>query len=234
MAAQDAQCCYSATHYWTSAATTCNSASGNQSPQGDQEFDSDAEASCEPLPSPPAQNTSELPVENAISIVDPSMPPIVTGGMITTNKNKGEWSQEDSPIPALSDISLELPSQIVFNGKSPLNIKVPPHVRKIFVGGLHIDTNEETLARYFSEYGEVIDVALKYDAETKRSKGYAFIKFTSPDMVDTIRRAQPHKIDGRVVDTNRAKPNPKHQDVQEYLTPKNTWKRILGSQGCQS
>lgn len=249
MAAQDAQRCYSATQHWTSAASTCNS--GTQSPLGDVEFESDTEASSELSPSPPAENTSEIPVENAVSIQDPSEPQSVSGG-INSNmvKNKGARSREDSPVPALSDISLDarcmpfLPqsqlqhhSQMLLNGlsgKSPLNIKVPPHLRKVFVGGLHINTNEETLARYFSEYGEVIDVALKYDAGTNRSKGYAFVEFTSPDMVDAVRRAQPHKIDGRVVDTKRAKPNPKHADAQEDPTPKMTWTKMIRTQGCRS
>ena len=226
MAAQDALRCYSATSHWTSTATSCNS--GSQSPLGDQEFDSGAEASFEPSPSPPAHNNSELPIpiQNVVPIVDssePVVPSISVGISSNVVKNKGARSREDSPEPALSDVSLDrgLPflsqsqlqsqSQMLINGISCLNIKVPPHERKVFVGGLHINTNEETLERYFSQYGMVIDVALKYDAETNRSKGYAFIEFTSPDMVDSVRRAQPHKIDGRTVDTKRAKPNPKHQ-----------------------
>lgn len=245
MAAQDAENCYSATAHWSAAATkSCNS--GIQSPQLDsQEFDSDAEAACEPSPSPPEpQNSVDVPIENGISNIGSIGPSVSVAMASNIVINKGARSREDSPVPALSDISLDrgLPyhpqlqshNQMPVNVKSPNYMKGPPHLRKVFVGGLHINTNEETLARYFSEYGEVIDVALKFDAGTNRSKGYAFIEFTSPEMVDNVRRAQPHKIDGRVVDTKRAKPNPKHQDVQEDIQPKMTWTRMFRTQGCRS
>jgi RNA recognition motif-containing protein len=40
--------------------------------------------------------------------------------------------------------------------------------RKLFVGGLHQDTTEETLKEYFGRWGEVIDSVVMKDPHTKR------------------------------------------------------------------
>ena len=65
------------------------------------------------------------------------------------------------------------------------------------MGGLHICTNEDDLKTYLSHFGEVVNVAFKYDAVTKLSKGYAFIEFTTSDMVELVLQTQPHKIHGQ-------------------------------------
>ena len=40
--------------------------------------------------------------------------------------------------------------------------------RKLFVGGLHQDTTEETLREYFERWGEVVDSVVMKDPHTKR------------------------------------------------------------------
>jgi len=40
--------------------------------------------------------------------------------------------------------------------------------RKLFVGGLHFDTKEETLREYFEQYGEIVDSIVMRDPHTKR------------------------------------------------------------------
>jgi len=40
--------------------------------------------------------------------------------------------------------------------------------RKLFIGGLHFETKEETLREYFEQYGEIIDSIVMRDPHTKR------------------------------------------------------------------
>lgn len=49
--------------------------------------------------------------------------------------------------------------------------------KKIFVGGIAYDVNNEDLASYFSQFGEVVQAQVKYDRNTGRSRGFAFVEF---------------------------------------------------------
>lgn len=39
-----------------------------------------------------------------------------------------------------------------------------------------------------------------------RSRGFGFVTFMSPEHVDAVQKARPHKVDGRLVETKRAVP----------------------------
>ncbi|VVA95239.1 unnamed protein product [Arabis nemorensis] len=52
---------------------------------------------------------------------------------------------------------------------------------KIFVGGISYSTDEFGLREAFSKYGEVIDAKIIVDRETGRSRGFAFVTFTSTE-----------------------------------------------------
>ena len=49
--------------------------------------------------------------------------------------------------------------------------------KKIFVGGLSWDTNEESLRRAFESFGEITEVKIIIDGDTGRSRGFGFITF---------------------------------------------------------
>lgn len=78
--------------------------------------------------------------------------------------------------------------------------------RKLFIAGLSYDTTDETLTEYFRQFGEVEKAKTVVDNNTKKSKGYAFVTFTSPDAVDLAQSKRPHTIDGRSVETKRPMP----------------------------
>nr|VDD22846.1 unnamed protein product [Brassica oleracea] len=50
---------------------------------------------------------------------------------------------------------------------------------KIFVGGISYSTDEFGLREAFSKYGQVVDAKIIVDRETGRSRGFAFVTFTS-------------------------------------------------------
>ncbi|EPX73481.1 RNA-binding protein Cwf29 [Schizosaccharomyces octosporus yFS286] len=47
----------------------------------------------------------------------------------------------------------------------------------IYIGNLDYDLNEEDILNVFSEFGEPTDINLVRDKETKKSKGYCFLKY---------------------------------------------------------
>lgn len=89
-------------------------------------------------------------------------------------------------------------------------IREPEHLRKLFIGGLDYRTTDETLKAYFEKWGKVVDVVVMKDPKTKRSRGFGFITYSKPYMVDEAQQKRPHKIDGRVVEPKRAVPR---QDI---------------------
>ena len=50
---------------------------------------------------------------------------------------------------------------------------------KLFVGSISWDANEDDLRKLFSTYGELTEVHIAKDRETGKSRGFAFIKFSS-------------------------------------------------------
>ncbi|WBW75190.1 RNA-binding protein Cwf29 [Schizosaccharomyces osmophilus] len=47
----------------------------------------------------------------------------------------------------------------------------------VYIGNLDYDLNEEDILNVFSEFGEPTDINLVRDKETKKSKGYCFLKY---------------------------------------------------------
>lgn len=50
--------------------------------------------------------------------------------------------------------------------------------KKLFVGGLSWDTNNQGLREAFEAYGEVDDAVVISDRETGRSRGFGFVTFS--------------------------------------------------------
>jgi len=75
--------------------------------------------------------------------------------------------------------------------------------RKVFVGGLSPDTKMEHLREYFSNFGNVESVTVKYD-KSGRSKGFGFVLFEDPDTPNKVYSQDVHIIQGKRVDTKSA------------------------------
>jgi len=80
----------------------------------------------------------------------------------------------------------------------------PEQVRKIFVGNLPYEADEEMLKTHFSQFGEIVDCVVPKDPKTKFAKGFGFVTFTRGKAVDDVMANRPHKVAGRVLEPKRA------------------------------
>ena len=78
--------------------------------------------------------------------------------------------------------------------------------KKIFVGGLHYETCDETLKKYFRTFGVVETVQVMYNRETNKSRGFGFVTFETEAAVDKVLQNRMHNIDNKSVEVKRAVP----------------------------
>ncbi|XP_042468877.1 heterogeneous nuclear ribonucleoprotein A0-like [Zingiber officinale] len=82
--------------------------------------------------------------------------------------------------------------------------------RKLFIGGISWDTNEDDLREHFSKFGEVAEVVIMKDRNTGRARGFGFVVFTHPAVSERV-VMEKHAIDGRIVDVKKAVPREDQQ-----------------------
>jgi len=92
--------------------------------------------------------------------------------------------------------------------------------RKLFIGGLSYDTTDDGLKSYFSKWGEIVDCVVMRDSNTKKSRGFGFITYSEPEMVDDAQNARPHVINGREVEPKRAVPREESGKPEAHMTSK--------------
>lgn len=81
--------------------------------------------------------------------------------------------------------------------------KSPPAPTRVYIGSLHVNTNEDTLRRVFSRYGEIESLSIHYDPETQRSKGFGFVQYRRPeDSKRALQQANGMEIDGTNIKVN--------------------------------
>lgn len=80
--------------------------------------------------------------------------------------------------------------------------------KKLFVGGLTLETTEKELQDYFGQYGAIQNVTIKVNPQTGKSKGFAFVLFISADTVEQVLAQKEHVINGKTIDAKKAKAKP--------------------------
>ena len=78
--------------------------------------------------------------------------------------------------------------------------------RKLFLGGLNYDTDEDGLKGFFGQYGTLVDVVVMRFPDTKRSRGFGFITFSTAAEAEACFENRPHMIDNQECDTKWATP----------------------------
>ncbi|KAK8548669.1 hypothetical protein V6N13_054553 [Hibiscus sabdariffa] len=74
---------------------------------------------------------------------------------------------------------------------------------KLFIGGISWETSEDRLKEYFGQYGDISQTVVMRDKVTGRPRGFGFVVFSDPSVLDTVLQEQ-HTIDGRTVEAKRA------------------------------
>ncbi|XP_074365473.1 heterogeneous nuclear ribonucleoprotein 1-like isoform X1 [Apium graveolens] len=89
---------------------------------------------------------------------------------------------------------------------------------KIFIGGLSKETILETFVKYFGKYGEITDSVIMKDRMTGRPRGFGFITYADPSVVDTV-IGETHVIDDKQVEIKRTIPKGS-SDSKDFKTKK--------------
>ena len=78
--------------------------------------------------------------------------------------------------------------------------------KRLYVGNLSYDSNEDSIRAAFSASGTVADVHVMTDRDTGRPRGFGFVEMGSQDEADaTIRELNGHEMDGRALTVNEAR-----------------------------
>ncbi|KAK9665776.1 hypothetical protein RND81_14G135400 [Saponaria officinalis] len=83
---------------------------------------------------------------------------------------------------------------------------------KLFVGGVSWETSEEKLKEYFGQYGEVTQANIMRDKTTGRPRGFGFVLFSDPSVIDRVLQDK-HNLDGRLVEAKRAMSREEQQNT---------------------
>ncbi len=72
--------------------------------------------------------------------------------------------------------------------------------KKLFVGSLSWDTNDEGLRTAFSVHGEISEAVVITDRDTGRSRGFGFVTFDDDDAADkAVAALNGTELDGRTI-----------------------------------
>ena len=72
--------------------------------------------------------------------------------------------------------------------------------KKLFVGSLSWDTNDEGLRNAFSAHGEITEAVVITDRDTGRSRGFGFVTFEDDEAADkAVAALNGTELDGRTI-----------------------------------
>ncbi|PON47604.1 Splicing factor-like protein [Trema orientale] len=76
---------------------------------------------------------------------------------------------------------------------------------KIFIGGLARETTSAQFIKHFGKYGEIIDSVIMKDRKTGQPRGFGFVTYADPSVVDKVIQDS-HVINGKQVEIKRTIP----------------------------
>jgi RNA recognition motif-containing protein len=77
--------------------------------------------------------------------------------------------------------------------------------KKLFVGGLSWNTNDDSLRQAFDRFGEVHEARVITDRDTGRSRGFGFVTFNDDDVaMKAMSEMDSTTLDGRSIKVNEA------------------------------
>ena len=88
----------------------------------------------------------------------------------------------------------------------------------MFVGGIPWEATDQDLVACFSPFGELVSASIVKDKMTGRSRGFGFVTFALPEVLDAVfapDKEKTHEIRGRVVDVRRAVPRGQEGSIND-------------------
>lgn len=96
-------------------------------------------------------------------------------------------------------------------------------LKKLFVGGLKRDTEDDTLKSFFEQYGAMTDCVV-IRSQSKESRGFGYVTFEDEESVLKVledkKEKGPHSIDGKEVEVKRAIPRDDQSSTAHLKTKK--------------
>ncbi|KAF8645624.1 hypothetical protein AX16_007706 [Volvariella volvacea WC 439] len=94
------------------------------------------------------------------------------------------------------------------------------HLRnaRYFVGGLAPSTTAESMKKFFSTYGKVVDATVMLDRETGRSKGFGFVTFEDSTNVDQLVGKMGLILDDKQIEVKMAQPRSQRDQTRNATT----------------
>ncbi|KAM0030780.1 putative RNA recognition motif domain, nucleotide-binding alpha-beta plait domain superfamily [Helianthus debilis subsp. tardiflorus] len=86
--------------------------------------------------------------------------------------------------------------------------------RKLFIGGISWDTNEERLRDYFQTFRDVTEAVIMKDRTTGRARVFGFVVFADPVVAERVVKDK-HIIYGRTVEVKKAVPRDDQQIINK-------------------
>lgn len=81
---------------------------------------------------------------------------------------------------------------------------------KLFVGGVPFRATEEEIRNHFSQAGEVVEVFIPLDRETRRPRGFVFVTMADDASAEkAIEMFNEQDFGGRLIKVNKALPQEK-------------------------
>ncbi|MBN2198197.1 RNA-binding protein [Candidatus Wolfebacteria bacterium] len=85
--------------------------------------------------------------------------------------------------------------------------------KKLYVGGLPYETDQQALQDLFSQVGTVDSAAVITDRMTGRSKGFGFVEMsTEEEAQNAISKLNGKEVGGRTITVNEARPQEPRSD----------------------
>jgi len=105
------------------------------------------------------------------------------------------------------------PKRAVSKEETEKNNGALSQVKKIFVGGIKEDTEEEHIREVFKKFGEIESIEVLVDRDTQKKRGFAFVSFLDHDVVDKIVTLKTHTINGHSCEVKKAIPK---TDIKKF------------------
>jgi RNA recognition motif-containing protein len=85
--------------------------------------------------------------------------------------------------------------------------------KKVFVGNLSWDTNDDSLNAAFSPFGEITEATVISDRHSGRSRGFGFVTFVDDEAADkAIAELNGTELDGREIKVDVAQARDRSRD----------------------